>query len=172
MRKLQDPDNAGLKQVLENLVAENVDVTIREVARRHPELKSASAFTRNRVRMALIDEALRRQAEVRAIAAGLHTPHATTGDDTEAQRARIETLERQVKHLVAAHAGLIRAVQLAGGMSALERFWKEYRTIGDAVVALDAVPRGAVVQAFPERPSRPVPETTAHDASDDCLGTV
>ncbi len=163
MRKRHDPDNAMLKGVLENLVTDNVDVTIREVARRHPELKNASAFTRNPVRMALIDDALRRQAEVRAIAAELQTSHAAMVDGNETQRARIVTLDRQVKNLVAAHVGLIRAVQLAGGMSALERFWKEYRTIGDAVFALDAVPRGAVVQAFPEGPPSLPPETTATD---------
>jgi len=163
MRNRQDPDNATLKDVLENLVAENVDVTIREVARRHPGLKNASAFTRNPDRMALIDDALRRQAEVRAIAAELQPSHAAIADSNEKQRARIATLDRQVKNLVAAHAGLIRAVQLAGGMSALERFWKEYRTIGDAVFALDAVPRGALVQAFPDGPPRHTPEATATD---------
>ena len=150
MRKRHDPDNATLKGVLENLIAENVDVTIREVARRHPELNNASAFTRNPGRMTLIDDALRRQAEVRAIAAELQTSHASMVGGSETQRARIATLDRQVRNLVAAHVGLIRAVQLAGGMSALERFWKEYKTFGDAVFALDAVPRGAAVQAFPE----------------------
>ncbi|TCK32592.1 hypothetical protein B0G84_8406 [Paraburkholderia sp. BL8N3] len=164
MRKRQDPDNAILKGVLESLVAENVDVTIREVAHRHPELKNASAFTRNPVRTSLIDDALRRQTEVRAVAAEMQTSHAAIADGNETQRARIATLDRQVRNLVAAHAGLIRAVQLAGGMSALERFWKEYRTIGDAVFALDAVPRGAVVQAFPDEPSQLRPETTDTDA--------
>lgn len=167
MRKLQDPENTVLKQVLDNLVTENVEVTIREVARRHPRLKNVSAFTRNRDRMALIDEAMRRQAKVRAIAARSQLHVATTTDGTELQQARIETLERQVRHLVAAHAGLIRAVQLAGGMSALERFWKEYRVICDEIVALNAVPPDAVVQVIPERPSGSLPTTTISNASDD-----
>lgn len=87
MRKRHDPDNATLKGVLENLIAENVDVTIREVARRHPELNNASAFTRNPGRMTLIDDALRRQAEVRAIAAELQTSHASMVGGSETQRA-------------------------------------------------------------------------------------
>ncbi|AQH06122.1 hypothetical protein A9R05_44830 (plasmid) [Burkholderia sp. KK1] len=113
--------------------------------------------------MALIDDALRRQAEVRAIAAELQTSHAAMVDGNETQRARIATLNRHVNNLVAAHVGLIRAVQIAGGMSALERFWKEYKTIGDAVFALDAVPRGAVVQAILAERSRRLPETTDTD---------
>ncbi|SPS02927.1 hypothetical protein [Cupriavidus taiwanensis] len=149
MRKLQDPHNAELRAVLDGLLVDNIDITIREVARRHPELKNASAFTRNPVRMGLIDEAIRRQCEVRTVAAGLHIQDATTIEDARKQDAQIKELQRQVKHLVAAHAGLIRSVQLAGGMSALERFWQEYKSIGDTVRALDAVSDGAVVLTLP-----------------------
>ncbi|MFQ6575178.1 hypothetical protein [Pseudomonas sp. UM16] len=57
----------------------------------------------------------------------------------------MKTLELQVKRFVAVHAGVIRAVQLAGGMSALERFWNEYKEVGNAVQALDAAPKRADV---------------------------
>jgi hypothetical protein len=156
MRKLQDPNNAELKAVLASLLADNIDITIREVARRHPELKNASAFTRNAIRMGEIDDAMRRQREVRAVAAGLHIQDARPADDARKQDTQIGELKRQVKHLVAAHAGLIRAVQLAGGMSALEHFWQEYKTIGDTVRALDAVSDGAVVLTLSHGPSRPI----------------
>jgi|ERR1700674_1161522 hypothetical protein len=156
MRKLQDSDNAELKTVLDSLLADNIDITVREVARRHAELKNASAFTRNPVRMGLIDEAIRRQREVRAVAAGSHIQDATIVADAREQDAHIGELKRQLKHLVAAHAGLIRAVQLAGGMSALERFWQEYKTIGDTVRALDAASDGAVVLTLPHGPPSPI----------------
>jgi hypothetical protein len=155
MRKLQDPDSAELKAVLDRLLAENINITVREVARRHADLKNASAFTRNPLRMGLIDEAIRRQCEVRAVAAGLHSGDARIVVDSREQDAHIGELKRQLKHLVAAHAGLIRAVQLAGGMSALERFWQEYKTIGDTVRALDAASNGPVVLTPPT--GRPAP---------------
>jgi hypothetical protein len=151
MRRLQDNNNVELKCVLERLLFENVDITAREVARRHSELKNASAFTRNGTRMTLIAAARQRQAEARNIAANL-APSLDPKNVGESAKRTTETkdLERQVRHLVAAHAGLIRAVQLAGGMGALERFWLEYKEVGDTVRELDAAPRNAVVLDFPQ----------------------
>jgi hypothetical protein len=156
MRKLQDADNAELRSVLDKLLVDDIDITVREVARRHPDLKNASAFTRNADRMKLIDESIRRQREVRAVAAGSYSQNTLNVEGASKQDAQIEELRRQVKHLAAAHAGLIRAVQLAGGMSALERFWQEYKTIGDAVRVLDAVPDEAVVLSLHPKPSRDI----------------
>jgi methylphosphotriester-DNA--protein-cysteine methyltransferase len=154
MRRLQDPDNAGLKKVLEQLLSTNVDVTVREVARQHPELKNASAFTRNEERMALILAARQQQEHVRSIAAGLTSPSTSPAAAKHVegmsvhQTAEAQVLQLKLRRMVAAHAALIRAVQLAGGMGALERFWKEYKDIADTVVELEAVPANAVVLEF------------------------
>ncbi|MFI8393856.1 hypothetical protein KVQ82_12170 [Pseudomonas sp. AO-1] len=149
MRRLQDPTNVELKAILEQLLSENVDITVREVARRHSELKNASAFTRNSARMSLITEARQKQLEARIIAASL-TPTVVQAGVVAKRTVEVAALELQIKRLVAAHAGLIRAVQLVGGMGALERFWKEYKEVGDAVHKLGAVPQGAVVLVFPQ----------------------
>lgn len=69
---------------------------------------------------------------------------------------QIEALKWHMRHLVAAHARLIGAVQLAGGMSALERVWQEDKSIGDTVPALDAVSDGAVTLTLLHGPSSPV----------------
>src|SRR5260370_22113740 len=37
----------------------------------------------------------------------------------------------QLNELVAGHVSLIRAVQLHGGMAALERFWADYKSVAD-----------------------------------------
>ncbi len=144
MRSLQDPSNIELKKIVDQLILEDIDITARAIARRHSLLNNASAFTRNPARMNIITEGRKKQLEARAIAAGL-PPSAVQGGERERLRQENEALTLQVKRLVAAHAGLIRAVQLAGGMSALERFWKEYKEVGDAVQALDAIPQKAVV---------------------------
>jgi hypothetical protein len=120
-----------LKKVLEQLLSSNVDGTVREVARQHPELKNASAFTRSEERMALIRAARQQQEHVRSIAAGFTPPSRPPAaakhiEGTSVhQTAKVQALQRKLRRMVAAHAALIRAVQLAGGMGALERFWKE-----------------------------------------------
>jgi hypothetical protein len=146
MRALLDPNNQELSSILKALLTENVEVTVREVARRHSCLKNPSAFTRNPVRSALIADAQVQQQSIREIVTSSRGEDAPN-DRAEQRRAEIERLESQVTHLVAAHAGLIRAVQLAGGMAALERFWRDYKAVGDAVQALSAVPpTGRVIQ--------------------------
>ena len=150
MRRLQDPDNAALKKVLQQLLSNNVDVTVREIARQHPELKNASTFTRNEERMAIILAARQQQEHVRAIAAGFTSPSTPAAAKhvegmSVLQTADVQALQLKLRRMVAAHAALIRAVQLAGGMGALERFWKEYKDIADTVMELEAATANAVV---------------------------
>lgn len=144
MRTLLDPSNVELKKFLDQLALEDVDITARAIARHHSLLKNASAFTRNPARMKLIVESRQKQLEARAAAASLSSFDV---HDKKSQRLNRdnEVLVLKLKRLIAAHAGLIRAVQLAGGMSALERFWKEYKEVGDAVQILDAAPAKAMV---------------------------
>lgn len=137
MRALLDPSNIELIKILDQLALEDVDITAREIARHHSVLKNASAFTRNPARMKLIVESRQKQLKARAVAISLAS---SVEYDRKSERSArdSEALALQLKRMIAAHAGLIRAVQLAGGMSALERFWKEYKEVGDAVQMLDA----------------------------------
>lgn len=146
MRKLLDETNEGLDAVLEVLMAEDVDITVREVARRHPQLKHPSAFTRSVTRMALIEKAHQRQIDARQVKLGPSTKRASTAVEQLAQKTgEVEVLESQTRALVAATAACIRAVQQHGGMPALERFWVEYKSIADTARAMGAMPPGATV---------------------------
>lgn len=51
MRLLLDPKNEELADILNTLLTDNIDITAREVARRHSTLKNPSAFTRNEARV-------------------------------------------------------------------------------------------------------------------------
>lgn len=148
MRKLLDPDNAELRFILEALLAEDVTITAREVARRHSCLNDASAFTRNRVRKDLIVAYAQRQADARAVRTA---PKAAVEDvlaeKVQARDARIAELEETVKHLAAAHVGLIRAVQLAGGFRSLEKFWSDYQAVAATLREAGGLPRAEVVDA-------------------------
>lgn len=155
MRKLLDVDNAQLRAVLAELLSQDTEITVREIARRHPTLGNASAFTRNEQRMKIIDKAKRRQEEARAVAVAPHKQKAATlAERLEGREQEIDQLKRQVEALVASHAACVRAVLLHGGMPALERFWNEYKAIGDTVRKLHALPSGAAVIDLPSRTTK------------------
>lgn len=156
MRPLLDRDHAQLSAVLTQLLAEDVDVTAREVARQHPTLKNVTAFTRNAQRARLIEDAKRRQDEVRAVAVGPHRQRIASVSDRLQRKAKESAqLQAQLNALVASHVACVRAVLHHGGMPALERFWRDYQAIGDSVRAAGAMPASADVIALPSGPHPP-----------------
>ena len=156
MRRLADTDNEELQAVLEALIAEDIDVTVREVARRHRTLSHASAFTRNPQRASLIAATQARQADARNVKRGPEVQKATSATEALRRQAkRVRELEGQVRMLAAAMAGCIRAVRAHGGSSALERFWKEYRAVSDAArEAGIEMPSAAVLDLRPDHSKR------------------
>lgn len=150
MRPLADDRNNELQRVLSELLVEDVDITVREVARRHATLQNASAFTRNVQRMKLIALAQQRQIDARDVR---EEPARRRSESMtsrlEVQSRRIVELEGQVEALIVSHAACIRAVMLNGGLQGVERFWVDYKHIGDKVRALGAVPEQAEVVRLP-----------------------
>jgi len=152
MRRLLDSENKELQIVLEKLLAQDVDITVREVARHHPKLHNASDFTRNRRRRELIEQAQQRQADARHVKISPEIRRSHSLAQTLEERDRqVAKLQAQVDALVASHAACIRAVMVHGGMDALERFWEKYKTIAAMVRSLGAVPGGAEVVRLPRR---------------------
>jgi hypothetical protein len=150
MRRLLDDGNAELRRVLETLLSDDVDITVREIARRHASLNNASAFIRNPKRLALIREAQQRQVDARHVKLNPESRRsASLSELLERRSLQVAKLESQVTALVASHAACVRAVMLHGGMQALERFWAEYKPIADAVRDLGAIPKGAEVIDLP-----------------------
>lgn len=152
MRPLLDESNGILCAILEQLIAEDVDVSVREVARRHPTLKNASSFTRNSGRTRLIEAARQRQLDARRVRLEPAAKRsATMAESLAARTTQVQVLETQVQALVAATAACIKAVGQAGGTAGLERFWSDYKQIADAVQAAGAMPEGGVVIDFSSR---------------------
>ena len=101
MRKLIDGDNAQLSEVLENLLANDIDITVREVCRRHPLLKNPSAFTRNPVRIALIEAAQNRQLDARHVrTTPLLERSVSLGERLAMRDAEATSLQAKVEALV------------------------------------------------------------------------
>lgn len=149
MRVTVDPSHDALEKVLAELLDEDIDITVREVARRHPSLKNASAFTRNESRLAVIKKAQDKQSAARKVhSEPLVQKAATLSEQLASKSARVDELEKQVRCLVASHAACVRAVMRHGGVQALQRFWKEYAEVAAELERLGALPRGADVVPF------------------------
>ncbi|WP_156895700.1 hypothetical protein [Massilia putida] len=133
MKPKLDALNIELSRVLDALLASDTDITVREVSRNHATLHNASAFTRNPKRMEMISNAQARQKQLRS-ALNPHFVQSKSLSDklTQAEDANA-MLGTQVAALIASHAACIQAVMKAGGLNALERFWKEYKAIGETV---------------------------------------
>lgn len=146
MRQLLDPENLELTNVLSQLLASDVDVTVREVARRHSQIKHASAFTRNTDRAELINDAIRRQQDARNVHGAAVVAKAKGLAEKLAEKtAEAKALGHQVRCLVASHAACVRAVMQHGGMQSLHRFWREYDEISATLLKLQALPAGAEI---------------------------
>lgn len=146
MRTTVDKNHEELERVLADLLAADIDITVREVARRHPSLKNASAFTRSEGRIDLIRNAQKTQAAARCVQSNpLVKKAATLSEQLEKKSARVNELERQVRCLVAAHLACVRAVMQHGGMRSLQRYWNDYSEVLEVLKHLEALPTGAQV---------------------------
>lgn len=149
MRKTLDAKHEELSRILEDLIATDIDISAREIARRHSSLNNASAFTRHPERAELIDQVKQRQTDARNVR-GVPTPQRTASlaEKLAEKSARVELLERQVAQLVASHAACVRAVMKHGGVQSLQQFWKDYRQLAEGLEHMQAVPPAAQVVAL------------------------
>ena len=146
MRETVDAGHGELSRILDELLASDVNITSREVARRHSTLKNPSAFTRHEQRAALIWKAQQRQSDARNVRDSPNAEKAATlAQQVDLKSSRIKELEQQVTNLVASHAACVRAVMKHGGMQSLQAFWREYSVIADSLASLGALPEGAQV---------------------------
>lgn len=159
MRKTLDASHEELNRIIEAMIAADVDISAREIARRHSSLKNASAFTRHAERSNLIDKAKQRQTDARNVR-GVPTPQRTASlaGQLAEKSERLKVLEERVAVLVASHVACVRAVMKHGGVQALQRFWKDYRQIGEGLEDMQAVPQGAQVIALTREKSNPTAE--------------
>ena len=101
-RKLQDQDNKKLEAFLQALLAEDVGITAREVARRHGALTSASTITRHPVRRLLLESYQNQQAVMRRWRTTLgKRSKKQTAELLTNQEAEVIELEHTVNTLVA-----------------------------------------------------------------------
>lgn len=140
MKPRIDDGNTELASILDDLLSADVNITVREVARRHTSLSNASAFSRDPERMRLIERAQVRQRQLRT-KLNPHVAHVTSlSAKLEQSSQLVKELEAQVRALVASHTACIQAVMQSGGMDALQRFWRDYKAVEHSLRAVSAFP--------------------------------
>ena len=130
-----------LIRILEDMLADNVDITARAVARLHPKVKHASTITRNEYRSEVLAKYQAKQIDIRSHIGriGKRSKEKVASDLADKDR-RIAELERQVAMLKASHLAMIRVVGEMGGMGKWAKFFEGYRSIRDELADLNALP--------------------------------
>lgn len=140
-RETQDEDNVELISILRDLINENVDITAREIVRRHSSLSSASSITRNAGRRQLVGDHQRRQLEMRQWQLRLtKQPKGQIAQKLAMQQIEIADLNHTVQNLVIGHLALIAAVAQVGGVGKLAKFYDSFREVRDKLSEHGAIP--------------------------------
>ena len=142
-----------MRQVLDDLLARDEDISARAVARLHPRINAASSITRSKDRSRLLAKYQERQAEFRRWRGRPSKLSGVAAASALADRdVRIAELESQVALLTASHVAMIRAVGELGGFSKWAQFYESYRGSRDQLAQLGALPEAKVEPLPPRRP--------------------
>jgi len=141
-----------LSSLLELMIAEDVTITARSIARRSEGVfKYASDLTRRPARRTLVEAAQQRQATLRLAAAKLSkSSKIDVATRLEAAEDEIRRLKADREILVSAVRAAILAIGRIGGMKA----WREYFPVySDAFASLKRMGAGpeADVEPFPPK---------------------
>ncbi|MDE2419653.1 MAG: hypothetical protein KGO49_00530 [Gammaproteobacteria bacterium] len=137
----KDENNIELIKILDELISNNVDISAREITRRHPLFSSASSITRNAERKKLVEIYKQKQEEMRQWQSRLSkTSKNDIAEKLTSQEIIISDLEMTVKSLTQAHLALITSVAQIGGMNKLLQFYENYRDIRNILADVGALP--------------------------------
>ena len=141
-----------MEEILAELLEQNVDITAREVARRHPTIKHASTVTRNASRRRLLEEYQRRQGELRAwLKRSKERSQRALVEELAKRDLENQELKRKLKVLQIAYIAMVRVVASLGGMSKLLTFFERYQNLRSELTRMELQPEGQVLQ-FPSVP--------------------
>ncbi len=144
---------ASLEEILAELLEQDVDITAREVARRHPTIKHASTVTRNASRRRLLEAYQRRQGELRAwLKRSKERSQKTLVEDLAKRDLQIQELERKIKVLQISCIAMVRVVASLGGMSKLLKFYEGYQTLKNELLRMGLLPESPILQFPSEHP--------------------
>jgi hypothetical protein len=129
-----------MRHVLDELLAQDEDITARAVARLHPRINAASSITRSPLRSQLLSDYQQRQTEFRRWGGRLKKMSGAAASEALASRdTRIAELEAQIALLTASHVAMIRAVGELGGFSKWAAFFEHFKDTREQLMQLGAL---------------------------------
>lgn len=134
-----DDDNVILRQVLSDMLDEDVDISASAVAVKHPTFRHASYITRYDDRRALLKAAETEQKEKRAkspVPGANKKSRDELVADIAKQSAELTKLRSQLDALTTSHRMMIDAVVSVGGYTKLLEFYARWKTVRDAVFSI------------------------------------
>jgi hypothetical protein len=153
-RNTIDRKHTELTLILEDLLAQNLDITAREAARRHSLFSDASTITRHPDRRALLADYQKRQQEARrCVAQVVKSSKEDTANKLAGQQHIIDELTKKVEILTTGHLALFKAVGKLGGTAKLVKYYDEYREVRNSLVGLGALPK-EISTPIPLRPAK------------------
>ena len=140
-------DSLEMMRILEEMIAADVTITARAVARMHNTVKHASSIIRHQTRSFLMAQYQERQKQFRAMRGRMPQ---RSRDQIAAQMAqkdaRIAELERKVEILSVSHLAMIRTVGELGGISKWLKLYADHREVRDELNKLGMLPKPDVKQ--------------------------
>lgn len=134
-----------MQSILEELLANNIDITAREVARRHPSINAASSITRIPERRKLLEDYQAQQKTFREWSARSNKSSPARLQEQLAKRdMKIKELEQKVMILTASHVAMIKAVGELGGFPKWAAFFEKYKAVRKQLETMGAMPKDNV----------------------------
>ncbi|MDO9421067.1 MAG: hypothetical protein Q7T66_10420 [Herminiimonas sp.] len=133
--------DSQMRIILETLLAEDVNITARAVARLHPSIKAASSITRSEARSKLLADYQRQQLAYRGwrSRAGKQSHHSMAVALAQKEQ-QIAELEANLRLLTASHVAMLRAVGAMGGFNKWAQFFEKHQEVRTKLVELGAIP--------------------------------
>lgn len=140
-----------IARILDDMLENNIEISARELARRHPTIRSASSFTRMPQRRLLLQSYKQNQKRIQKVAANSGKQSRQFLVQQIADKdVKIAALENQVTMLLASHVAMLRAVGELGGVAAWSKFFDRTQAVREKLRDMGALPNANVVTLVPE----------------------
>ncbi|MDX0409022.1 hypothetical protein GOL82_30250 [Sinorhizobium medicae] len=142
-----------LEDLLEAMIAEDEDITVRAVCRRSDGLfKHATDITRNETRRGTVEVAIKKQETIRtAVNRSGKKSRAELERLAATKNAEIELLQADKELLIASHRAMILSVAEMGGFATWKRFFERYQVAIDRLEAMGSLPEASVISLSSRR---------------------
>ncbi|MDH0614128.1 MULTISPECIES: hypothetical protein [unclassified Agrobacterium] len=142
-----------LEELLEAMIAEDEDITVRAVCRRSDGVfKHATDITRNEARHRMVKTAITKQEIIRtAVNRSSKKSRAELENLVAMKNAEIAQLQADKELLIASHRAMILAVAEMGGFPTWRRFFDRYQATIDQLENMRSLPDANLISLSSRR---------------------